>query len=341
MDLHAIAIYDETKGHPMLVKFFVFGKGLKHDVERRYTLYLKKDGDQANQESELDVMKTMLACALLDLSNYPITDELLNNLGIKEYALYLHQKTLWSTSESSWKTIHSRWCMEFFSFLYNQQAIPLPLIFKRKRYLKEAIELLNTLNDKDIIPLVMVVTHKLATLKRIPIDIVEYVTIIPDYLTREVKYDMYAIVMASTYFKLGMYNKTIEKCDIALSIDKKSASAFYNKGSALSKLGRNQEALKYYDKALELEPDNPIAWNNKGSALGKLSRNKEALKYFDKALEIEPNLADAWLNKGIIFSDLGKHQEALKYYDKALEIHPNHVDALNNKGVAFGNLDKS
>ena len=36
----ATKIFDNTKGHPIMVKFYFFGNGLKEDIEDRYYRYL-------------------------------------------------------------------------------------------------------------------------------------------------------------------------------------------------------------------------------------------------------------------------------------------------------------
>ena len=78
---------DAAKGHPLMVKFSVFGKGLRSDVERRYENYLS-DAEQSEEAYEMKIT-TMLVCSLLDIAGLPISEELLEDMDLLSYALDL------------------------------------------------------------------------------------------------------------------------------------------------------------------------------------------------------------------------------------------------------------
>ena len=69
-----LEIYEETDGHPIMVKFFLLGEGLRKDVKKRYGLYLI---DSTNKEPIAENIQTIIICALFSISNYPITDKIL------------------------------------------------------------------------------------------------------------------------------------------------------------------------------------------------------------------------------------------------------------------------
>ena len=66
-------IFDNTKGHPLLVKFYVLKEGLTNDVKYRFDRHLND-----NEEK----IKVMLICSLLNISSLPITDELLEKMRV-------------------------------------------------------------------------------------------------------------------------------------------------------------------------------------------------------------------------------------------------------------------
>jgi hypothetical protein len=76
----ASRIFADTTGHPIMVKFFVFGKGLEGDVKDRYYRYLT---DPITMQPDSTKIQAMLVCSLLDISNQPITDALLESMEIK------------------------------------------------------------------------------------------------------------------------------------------------------------------------------------------------------------------------------------------------------------------
>jgi tetratricopeptide (TPR) repeat protein len=369
-------IYNDTKGHPIMVKFYVLGDGLRKDVERRYSHYLY---DRDNDHPDTNKIQTMLVCSLLDIANLPITDKLLEAVGLLEYACDLHRATLYQYSES-WKTIHPRWDAELLSFLYNESNKS--IISKRKEYLKKTIDYIFNIRDDTITASVIQAIYDLASVKSIPINIVESIIIqLPDHLSKETKRSLYVLAMAAAYRRLGKFNDILDKCNKALEIDPKYGNAWNNKGWAIAVLGNDKEAIECYDKALEINPKNGDAWNNKGWSLSNLKKyeeakecckkaieigfgyaaawnNKgrteqltgnayynleeyqEAIECYDKALEIDPKYGDAWNNKGLSLDGLKKYEEAIECYDKALEINPKNGDAWNNKGWSLSNLKK-
>ena len=68
-----LEIFEETNGHPIMVKFFLLGKGLREDVENRYKYYLL---DSETKKPIVENIQTMLI-ALYFLSQtilYEITN---------------------------------------------------------------------------------------------------------------------------------------------------------------------------------------------------------------------------------------------------------------------------
>ena len=60
-----------------------------------------------------------------------------------------------------------------------------------------------------------------------------------------------------------------------------------NKGVALGQLGEYDQAINCYTKALEINPNDASAWRNKGIALSKLRKDKAAEEHFARAKRLE------------------------------------------------------
>lgn len=197
-----------------MVKFAVIGKGLEEDVKERYDRYLVKDPLS---------MQTMLVCSLLDIANLQITDNLLEDMDVIEYAYNLDHATIYQYSDGSWKTIHPRWDLELLSFLYNESDKG--IVFKRKELLEKAVQSIFKIEDGNITASVIGTTYGIAAnaisgVRKMPIDIVESVmkkNQIPDYLGNDTKCDLYALYIANAYFELERYNDALNKCDKALA----------------------------------------------------------------------------------------------------------------------------
>jgi tetratricopeptide (TPR) repeat protein len=323
-------IYKTTKGNPMIVKFFVLGKGLQADIENRFNRYLR---DKPRK------MNTMLVCSLLSLSDVKITDDILRAMKILEPAYDLNRATLYyNKPEGVWTTIHPQWDMELLYFLYNESN-DRKTNYERKKMLEGALKLIVSLEDKEMTTKVLKKIFDIAAERKIPVDTVDSAVQIPDNLDSMKQSEIHD-AMGNAYIKLQRYEKAIVSYDKAIALEPNNANAYRYKGEALYYFFKYEEAIKCFDRALELEPNNANIWNNKGLALDSLGNYEGAINCYDKAIELEPNDANIWNNKGAALDNLSKYEEAIKFYDKALELEPNDANIWNNKGLALDSLGK-
>jgi tetratricopeptide (TPR) repeat protein len=344
-------VLDETNGHPIMVKFFLFRFGLKEDVENRYDDFLR---DYPNR------LKTMVVTSLLDLANLQITDKLLEDMELLEYARQLEHATLYKTSDQTWKTIHAKWDEELLSLLYEKSSMGAYL--NRIEPLEQAKKVIYQF--KEIVYPVVGALYGVAALGIIPIDIIKSTFQIDSLKDKKKNRDLYVQHIGQAFFQLGRYEEALEYYDKALEIDSEYVSGYNLKGVVLDRLKRYNEALTCYNRALELDQNYIEAWHNKGLTLTKLDRKEEAIESFDNALKIDNTYSFAWYNKGTVLEKLGRLQEALEcyymtegtgywtpligmkiesiesgliydsltYYDRILEQDNNNVEAWVNKG---------
>jgi tetratricopeptide (TPR) repeat protein len=363
----ATSIFDNTKGHPIMVKFYVLGKGLGEDVKERYYRYLT---DPMSMQPDPIKIQTMIICSLLDIANLPITDKLLESMGVLSYAYELEKATLHQYSEQSWSTIHLRWDTELLSFLYNEKNKG--ILIRRKEYLKKSIDSILNVNDEDISASIIQMVYDIASAKTIPIAIAESaIQAMPDYLNNKTKCNLYIHAMASAYRRLRMPKEMIEKCDRALEIDLNNTDALNNKAWALYELKKYEESLECCNKALKVDPNDIDAWTHKGWALQELKKYDEAIECWNKSIQIDDNnnhvnewnkdtqtiihhnlkgrsetaifnriFAEKLINKGTAYNFLKKYDLAIECFNKALEIDPKNGVLWNKKGFALGNLGK-
>jgi tetratricopeptide (TPR) repeat protein len=357
----ATKIFSNTNGHPIMVKFYVLGKGLVEDVQDRYYRYLT---DVTTTLPDSTKIQTALVCSLLDIANLSITDKLLKRMEIQDHAYDLEHVMLNQYSEGSWKTIHPRWDMELLSFLYNESNKS--ILLKRVGYLKKALDLIFSISDESITASVIQTIYDIASLRKIPINIIESIASMPQYLSSEIKYNLYLFAIASTYRILQMYSKMLENCDNALLLKPKDITAMNAKAVALGLLEKYEEALDCSNKIIEVDSNDAAAYTSKGLALNGLKRYDEALGFWKKAVEIDDNYVDVVSNKihslqnsrgyvdsnlirilvmklfskGMSFAFIKKYHEALDCSNKALELDPNSFDNLNNKAWALNGLKR-
>ena len=191
----AARILHKTSGLPIMVKFNIFGKGLKEDVEDRYYRYITDGSD--TQQPDLGKIQTILVCSLLDIVNLPITDKLLEKMDLLRTAYALEHAILYQYSEGLWKTIHAKWDMELLSFLDCEKNKS--ILFKRKEHLKKALDLIFKIYDESTTAFIIQTMYDMASFKKIPINVVETSTNIPDYLSSKTNNNLYTLAIATTY----------------------------------------------------------------------------------------------------------------------------------------------
>jgi tetratricopeptide (TPR) repeat protein len=357
----ATRIFHNTNGHPIMVKFYVIGKGLKEDVEDRYYRYLT---DVATTLPDLAKIQTAIMCSLLDIANLSITDKLLERMGIQDHAYELEHAILYQYSEGLWKTIHPQWDMELLSFLYNEKNKG--ILLKRTGYLKKALDSIFSVSDESITASIIQTIYDIASLRKIPINIVESTILMPQYLDSDIKYSLYLFAVASTYRILQMYPQVLENCNKALLSKPEDITALNAKAMALGFLKKYDEAIECCDKIIKKDPNDAAAYTSKGLALNGLKKYDEAIEYWKKAIEIDDNyvgilskkihslqdstgfddsnlirlLVIKLASKAISYAFLRKYNEAIECSNRVLELDPNSTDNLNNKAWALNALKK-
>jgi tetratricopeptide (TPR) repeat protein len=339
-------IFRETKeGYPILVKFLLFRKGIFEDMRLRYDAYLSKDNN---------IMKllTMLICAILELANVPITDNLLSDMKILTYIRELRNQTLiFSKTEKRWKTLHVKWDLELLTYLFSEEDQH--LLEDRMEILKKAIQLLMTTikNEMDqyliIGSLYDITTIETEKKEKIPINIIEYLVTkgenpVINNLNDSYKYRLYNYFIGRNYYYLNQFKQALDLVNEALQISPNGTEAWYHKGVLLANLRKNEEAVECYDKVIkELDPNHISAWLNKGVALGTLGRYEEEIQCFDKIItKLDPEYISAWYNKGTVLRNLARYEEAIACYNEVIKLDPNDVDAWYGKSYALGYLGR-
>ncbi len=358
----ALKIFEETKGHPIMVKFYVLGRGLEEDVKDRYFRYLI---DPQTAQPDLAKINTVLICILLDNANLPISDKLLERMGILGYAYDLEHAMLYQLREGFWKTIHTKWSMGLLFFLYNEKNNS--ILFKRKEFLKNALKSLFDICEESLTSSIIQTLYDLVLLKIISIDIVESIVTIPDYISINTKSNLYLFTIGLAYRILQMYPQMMDYYNKALLMSPDSILALNANAVSLGFLKRYDEALICCNKSLRIDPNDISAWTNMGLILSGLKRYGEALECWKKAIEIDDGYVIEWsknphflsesrdydhsildrilalklISRGASCCFLKKYQEALECSNKALELDQNvNLDGLSTKAWALNGLKR-
>jgi tetratricopeptide (TPR) repeat protein len=368
-------IYNDTKGHPLLIRFFLTGNGLIEDVRKRHSDYITRDDNK---------IKAMLVCTLLDLASNPISDEEVKRMDIDDDFFGLEKSVIYYDNDNRvWRSIHRLWAIEWLSYLFSSE------IKRRDRsiFMRYVRCLENTLMEvKEKLG-----ENRLADMISGLLKILEAGKINIDFISNDIKIDKYIDVLSEQnkgkiYLLEGQilndfenYERAIKCFDRISQSDPNFVYGLVYKGYVLTKMKRYEEAIEYFDRALAIKPNDVDALSCKGHLLNNKRRYKEARRHLYEAFKIDPNYVYVWANlgynhlgashkterykrykqykyalvyfdialmlrphfayalkgKGYVLKEYGRYEEAIEYFDRALAIKPNDVDALKGKGYVL------
>ncbi|HXT84693.1 MAG TPA: ATP-binding protein, partial [Verrucomicrobiae bacterium] len=116
IEQNTYTIFKDTKGHPIMVRFAVLNEGLSGHIEQMYLEYLQdKSNNNYPHKQRLGVI---ILNSLFEISSISLKDELLDEFGLLKTAREL-RNTIIKKSGDVWKTIHPKWAMELFKYMFS------------------------------------------------------------------------------------------------------------------------------------------------------------------------------------------------------------------------------
>ena len=132
----------------------------------------------------------------------------------------------------------------------------------------------------------------------------------------------------------------IQRIAMAISLNPRDASMYYNQAMALERLQQKEEAIASYDKAIAIQPNDVKAYINRGVILKTIGKLDEAISSYNSALAVKPNSAEAYSNRGNALTEARRWMEALESYDIAISLNPTNVQAHINRANTMLSLHR-
>ncbi len=102
-----------------------------------------------------------------------------------------------------------------------------------------------------------------------------------------------------------------------------TAAAFVNRGTLHLVRGENDKAVNDFSQAIKANPSLASAYNDRGVALSSLHRQADAIRDFSQALALNAENADQVVfNRALAYEDAGDLKRAFLDYRKAAELNP-------------------
>jgi tetratricopeptide (TPR) repeat protein len=121
----------------------------------------------------------------------------------------------------------------------------------------------------------------------------------------------------------GEYETALQHLNIAIMLDKKKGSAYYNRAIVLAAMNRKEEAIRDYNSALLFRSEKAVEIiTNRSNLYLDLGRYREAIPDFDFLISVDPGNFLFWFNRGLSKHATGDTAGAIKDYRQALVINP-------------------
>lgn len=180
--------------------------------------------------------------------------------------------------------------------------------------------------------------------------VVAAVLILPNVCSAESREDIHQIIHKEAlehnqsgllYAKEKRYKLAIEQYNLAIALDEKSASYYFNRGEAMYNDKQYNKSIEDYTKAIELQPGNYKAYLSRAMSYAGTEQKDKAIGDLSQAIAVctvkvrrKPDDAEAYVNRGWVYLMLNDAENAIADFSKALKIQPDQDNIYLFRGIA-------
>lgn len=139
----------------------------------------------------------------------------------------------------------------------------------------------------------------------------------------------------------GIYNRSMDDVDRALSLDSTNAEYHFTKGDIFFSLMRFDEATLNFAKTIKIDKEHVNANLKMARILLYMRQFDDCLKHINIALKANVNLAEAYFLKGMVFQYAGDSIKAASSFQTAVEQKADYYDAYITLGLLHANKKDS
>lgn len=215
-----------------------------------------------------------------------------------------------------------------------------PFIDKEQN--KEALDLLNTIDEKDLSQ------NKLLILKGILEFKLEDFASASNSFSRYIPLTSNDSIKSSLYYMLGFFDmqrnlqiSASHNLERALELDSKNLAAILILGTINFEKKEFEKAMFYYEKAVKINPNYNNVWNSLAFLYLQKENYAEAKKIFSKIIKDEPDAPFPYNNLGYCNLKLGFKKQAMADVNKSLKLFPENSYAYRNRALIYLNLKEA
>ena len=141
-----------------------------------------------------------------------------------------------------------------------------------------------------------------------------------------------AVSNCEAYAASRQWDRALENCDQALSLNPDAVGARYRRARLLMELDRDAGALVELERVLELDPTHEGGLQLAGSVAGGMGRRAEAVAYYTRYLQFMPGNASVRMRVAYDLAQAGDPEGALQLIQEGLDRDPENLDLWEQFG---------
>lgn len=134
---------------------------------------------------------------------------------------------------------------------------------------------------------------------------------------------------AKKLIEQSSFDEAIVKLNEAISQDKKSAKAYFLRGTAYTQKANYDSALEDLNSSIGLDANNADAYVARGNVYYNQTKDDLAFADYDKALSLDASNAEAYYKRGKLHEVRSEFDAAVEDYEKALSNNPKNLSLFD------------
>lgn len=180
---------------------------------------------------------------------------------------------------------------------------------------------IETWQDSDTLWTNVIETHTKNNLGKLPLNMEKALSIRGNYYSKKAEY--YAVKKPDKVLQKQYIDKAFQDFVSAEKLGSRRPEVYEGLGTNYGMRGQFDKALKAYSIALEIDPKKGSSYFNRGVTYSNLSQHKLAIADYTKTLQYAPSQASmALLNRGISLAAIGQLAAAAADFETVLSIEP-------------------
>ena len=156
--------------------------------------------------------------------------------------------------------------------------------------------------------------------------------------------------ISNCYNEIGDYDRALEYCNQAITLDSTKTNYLYFKANILDNAGRSDEAINIMDEYILQNPESYFPYYRRGWFKDHCGKTDAAIEDYTMAITLQPDAAYAYLNRGVLYLQMGNKQAADDDFKHVIRLDsvPDAPECafyayyyLGNKSKAIETLDKA